>query len=314
MIMTDAVFTDADFLTAEDIQAFFEETPYGQRSFLANHQTGGKSVADALYDAAQTYQINPLVLLVKLQVESSLVFQTHPIDRFVLDRAMGCGCPDGDPQCSRAYLGLNNQINCAARLFRKYLDNLETNAQTISGWGLNLPKMSADSIQVTPANFSTAALYTYTPWVLPGTGGNWLFWNVMRRFSRKLLADKRNHRWIGGLCETESDCGYPGAICAPTDALATVGICTMECDGVCPDSQQAFTDATFCAKADVMGLPELKGVCVSRCSSARTTQSCNGGLECGLIDRVNDDSGQFSGCAIQEEQPVGRNGGGAHPQ
>jgi hypothetical protein len=316
LIMTDAVFTDADFITVDDIQAFFEETPYGQRCFLAEHRTSGETVAEALHSAAQTYQINPLVLLVKLQVESSLVFQTQRIDRFVLDRAMGCGCPDGNSFCSRNYLGLGNQIKCAARLFRKYLDNLESNSETISGWAMNKAKMTSDNIEVVPLNFATAALYTYTPWVLPGSGGNWLFWNVMRRFSRGLLIEKRNHRWIGGPCKTEADCGYQGAICAQIDPSATEGTCTMECDDLCPDSHQAFTDSTFCAPANVLALNGLDGVCVSRCSASLTTSTCGPGLQCGLVARVNDDSGQeYSGCTMTAESPMdGATGGASHPQ
>ena len=36
----------------------------------------------------------------------------------------------------------------------------------------------------TPANHATATLYAYTPWVLVGSGGTWLAWNVTRKYER----------------------------------------------------------------------------------------------------------------------------------
>ena len=41
-----------------------------------------------------------------------------------------------------------------------------------------------DPRSVTPANHATASLYAYTPWVLVGTGGTWLAWNVTRKYIR----------------------------------------------------------------------------------------------------------------------------------
>ena len=169
-LMDDDVFEDADYLSVDDIQAFLEETPYGTRSFLAEYVAQGESVSEMLHSAATEYGINPLVLITKLQVETSLVFQTVSPGTFTLDRAMGCGCPDGDPACSRAPKGLGRQIRCGARLFRGYLDELDARNRTISGWGKGIPKKSLEGTTVIPSNLSTAALYTYTPWVLIGQG------------------------------------------------------------------------------------------------------------------------------------------------
>ena len=49
-------------------------------------------------------------------------------------------------------------------------------------WRKNHATRTSDSLMVTPRNDATAALYAYTPWVLQGTGGNWLVWNVTRKF------------------------------------------------------------------------------------------------------------------------------------
>jgi hypothetical protein len=307
LIMTDAVFQDAEFINAMDIQRFLEDTPYGHPSFLATFDANGQSVADALYSAGQEYGINPLVLLVKLQVESSLVFSRGGVSSFVIDRAMGCGCPDDIPECDRGMLGISRQIKCAARLFRGYMDAMEAGNSTISGWRVGHVKRTSDNIEIVPGNMATAALYTYTPWVLSGRGGNWLFWNVMRRFSRKLLTNHVNHRWIGGPCANESDCGYPDAICIPAEHAETTseGVCTLPCSGVCPDSRQPYTKMTICIPSSDLGMDADGGLCASRCSRNRSGEQCELGLACGLAIRVNDDSeDQYAACIKQQDSDL----------
>ena len=41
---------------------------------------------------------------------------------------------------------------------------------------------ASTSRTVTPANHATASLYAYTPWVLVGRGGNWLVWNISKKY------------------------------------------------------------------------------------------------------------------------------------
>ena len=81
-LMTDEVFEDSEFITAADIQRFLEQTPYGHPSFLAAYEENGMSVAEKIAQAAQMYRINPLVILVKLQVESSLIFKVERPGQF----------------------------------------------------------------------------------------------------------------------------------------------------------------------------------------------------------------------------------------
>ncbi len=183
-LIADDLFEDFGYLTVGDVQGFFEETPYGTRSFLAGFAERGHTAAEILVDAATRYRVNPLVLLVKLQVETSMVFATDPSTH--LDRAMGCACPDNSP-CSIGHAGFTAQMECAAEHFRSYLDQLDGNGETQSGWKVGVGRISSDGVAITPKNRATAALYTYTPWVLVGAGGNWLFWNVMRKFSRHVL-------------------------------------------------------------------------------------------------------------------------------
>ena len=304
-LMTDEVFEDADFITANDIQRFLEETPYGHPSFMATYAENGMSVAEKIVEAAQMYRINPLVILIKLQVESSLIFKAERPNQFLLDRAMGCGCHDGDPSCHRGELGLFPQIDCGARLLRSYISELDTQGQTISGWKVGDSKLTSDETAIVPRNRATAALYTYTPWVLMGSGGNWLFWNVMRRFSRQLLKYRPNHRWIGGPCQTANDCGYDGAICLgqhpntgnPNVGVARPGICSLTCESTCPDSNQPYTATTICAVDVENDIGLTGGLCLSRCVPSIGEDACYLGRVCGAITRATDtSSSSYSAC------------------
>src|SRR5262249_39414731 len=58
-------FTDAQGMYVQQIQQFFEATPYGRASFLATYQSNGVRAADAIVATAQKYGLNPLVFLVR---------------------------------------------------------------------------------------------------------------------------------------------------------------------------------------------------------------------------------------------------------
>jgi len=270
-LMDDAVFEDAYYMRESDLALFLEKTPYGTRSFLADYVVGGRSAANLIVDAATQYRINPIVLLTKLQVETSLIFKTGVPSQHTINRAMGCGCPDNDPACTRAPRGLQGQIKCAARLFRQYLTELNERNKTVSGWQVGRGKASVEETIVTPANRATAALYTYTPWVLPGQGGNWLYWNVLRKFSRHFLKGNRNHRWIGAPCTDSIECGFDDARCAfdETADEQSVGVCTLDCDTTCPDTAQPYSSNTVCMASETTNLvTEQSGSCGARCDTA----------------------------------------------
>lgn len=271
-VMDDVLFEDAGYMTVDDIQAFLEATPYGRPTFLATHRVGQRTVAQAVVDAAWRYDINPLVLLAKLQVEMGLLGKvTKPSTRRV-DFAMGCGCPDNRP-CDEDLRGLDKQLVCAAERFRSYLSDLDSKGVTIAGWRVGRSKKTLDPIRVTPKNRATAALYTYTPWVLTGTGGNWLFWNVYRKYSRHFLDNTINHRWIGADCSTDDDCGDPEGFCGN-------GRCTVACDQFCPDSRAPNVTTSFC----------VQGACLARCDVGLFSENggCSTGSACEQAPRHND--------------------------
>ncbi len=123
----------------------------------------GQTATEIIYQAAQDYKINPQVLLVVLQKETSLV--TDPIpNNGDYRKAMGFACSDSAP-CEAKYYGFKNQIRAAANLFHEVLSG---------GWS-NYPVGKTVYVQYNPnkacggsnvyiANKATSALYRYTPY------------------------------------------------------------------------------------------------------------------------------------------------------
>lgn len=177
-VVGDDLFIGA--MSAADLQTFFEKSPYGTRSWLADYTVDGKSAAQAIVDAAAAQGIHPLMLVSRMQVEASIVSKTVRPTQYRIDHALGCGCSDGS-SCSTSYRGFSAQLTCGAQTLRKWYDG------SVNGdgeWRKGLAKRTLDPRTVTPANHATASLYAYTPWVLVGSGGNWLVWNVTRRYVR----------------------------------------------------------------------------------------------------------------------------------
>ncbi len=177
-IMTDTVLLAADAVDANAVQAFLERSPYGTRSWLADHKVETKRFADILVEESRAGGIDPVVLLARMQVESSLVSKTVKPSNSTIAKALGCGCPDYRP-CSRAYAGMQSQLRCAVEVLN---EQLAGSRDGTGQWRLNRARRTLDPISVTPTSHATAALYAYTPWVLTNRGGNWLVWNVTRKY------------------------------------------------------------------------------------------------------------------------------------
>lgn len=179
-VIGDDVFTADLAMDVADVQAFFEDTPYGTRSWLASAQIDGRSAAEAVVTAARAHGIHPLMLVARMQVESSLVSKTVAPSQSRQDKALGCGCPDGSA-CNTSYRGLDKQLECGATVLRRWYD------ASIDGsgeWRKGHAKRTLDPKTVTPETHATASLYAYTPWVLQGRGGTWLVWNVTKKYLR----------------------------------------------------------------------------------------------------------------------------------
>lgn len=130
-----------------------------------NEIGAGQTAAEIIYEAAQEYRVNPQVLMVLLQKESSLITDPIPND-YNYRRATGYGCPDSTPGCSGLYSGFKKQVNYAAALFRKTLDNgysgyPEKTKGVYVGYN---PKASCGGTEVYIENRATSSLYRYTPY------------------------------------------------------------------------------------------------------------------------------------------------------
>lgn len=166
-IMDDVVFA-TPAVSGDELQGFLERSPYGTRSWLADARLDGKRFSDDLVAIAAASGIDPVVLLARAQVESSIVSATRPPSKSRTDIALGCGCADSQA-CASQFLGLGNQLRCAGTVLSK--KDGESAAGT-GEWRKNHAKRTSDPLVVTPKNDATAALYAYTPWVLQGRGGN----------------------------------------------------------------------------------------------------------------------------------------------
>jgi hypothetical protein len=186
-VLSDSALRKSDSMSAADIQNFLEKNPWGGTSVLATYKEGGKTAAQLISDACTKYKINPMELLVRLQMEQSLIYKkTAPAS--TIEIAFGCGCPHS-PACSSKYEGFGNQAECAAGTLSRSFDRALSSQGTVSGWKKGDEKMSEDKVAIVPANAATAALYTYTPWVgeagggKKGVGGASLHHTVWQRFN-----------------------------------------------------------------------------------------------------------------------------------
>jgi hypothetical protein len=184
----DNIMTDDVMLTvavdADGVQQFLEHTPYGSRSWLADFTIEGTQFSAYIVAVGAEYHIDPVVLLSRMQVETSLVSPTTTPPQWKINEALGCGCPDGSSTCS--HVGLASQLDCAGQTLASRLADSRDGVP--GDWQIGVARTTSDHYRVTPQNDATAALYAYTPWVLPNAGGNWLVWNVTRRYLKQFDA------------------------------------------------------------------------------------------------------------------------------
>lgn len=179
-VISDELFLDDGSMTVDEVQTFFEESPYNNRSWLADYTLDGVSAAQLVVDAARAQGIHPLMLLVRMQGEATLVSKTTRPTATRINAALGCGCPDGGG-CSSAYRGFRNQLTCGAEVMRRWYD---ASVDGSGPWRMGVARRTLDPISVTPRSHATASIYAYTPWVMVGRGGSWLTWNVARKYVR----------------------------------------------------------------------------------------------------------------------------------
>ena len=183
-IISDGVFYNSGSMSADAIQTFIRSKnpgcvagytclyDYRESTFsrAADAQcgayggAGNERASDIVFKVARTCGVNPQVLLVLLQKESSLVGSTHPTGASYRT-ATGYGCPDTAP-CDTQFYGFYNQVYKAAWAFKRYASTAATrNFQAGKTSQISYhPSASCGSSAVTIANQATAGLYTYTPY------------------------------------------------------------------------------------------------------------------------------------------------------
>ncbi|MBR3332435.1 hypothetical protein IKG28_02295 [Candidatus Saccharibacteria bacterium] len=122
----------------------------------------GDTAAHIIWQTAQDFKINPKVILVLLQKETSLI--TDPIpNNYDYRKAVGYGCPD-TAACSSTYYGFKNQVRNAAALFRTVLDGGWTNYPLGNNYIQYNPNAACGGSVVNVRSLATSALYRYTPY------------------------------------------------------------------------------------------------------------------------------------------------------
>lgn len=265
-VMSDAFLQATNALTVAQVQAFLERTPYGNRSWIADARTpDGRRASEAIVAACNEFQINPIAMLARMQVEQRAISTATPISNKARDYTLGCGCPDNQP-CNTAYKGLYKQVQCGARTMR---NRYNTSVDRSFKWRRGHTHTTLDGYAITPANHATAAMYAYTPWRGSASHqfGNWLVWNITLKYARHFVDNgglnldgapdngddapapgAPSGTWIGESCGAGGVCSFDGGYCLESP---TSGVCSQSCAGYCPDRDGKVT--TFCVDASHFG-------------------------------------------------------------
>jgi len=277
-IVPAAAFTDFTAEDATSVQSFLERSPYGGASFLATYQSDGVLYPQTVTNAASTYRINPIVLLVAVEATGALVsYATYPQSPSGVDYVFGCGCsvPSVNATCAPQTAGLDVQLGCYADALRTSLDQIAATGQTSGRWGPGKSATTLDGVTVIPADASTAALYQYDPVAGHGATGGSLFANIWVEYTQAFaysppaIADTGATAQIGDGCISAADCAVGHAICA-TGSGYPGGLCTSQCTGSCAEPDAFCADFT------------QGGFCLSVCSPTNAA-SCRAGYACAQV-------------------------------
>lgn len=192
---SDFLYNDNDAMTESEIQSFLVSKNSVLRNNIkvyainssGNAYDTGRTVkpSKVISDAAEDAGINPRVILVSLQKESSLITSTNTnVNRRAFYYAMGYGATDsGD---ITTYTGFDKQVELAsAWMYDKWLYDSELFVFLTVNGGVSKTYGGvtyAGKIQVD--TFPAWVLYTYTPHVIDYSllptlsGGNYLFLKV----------------------------------------------------------------------------------------------------------------------------------------
>ena len=154
------------------LNKYYENPNNGETSYEKGGGafSGGISAAQIIYNAAQTYDINPQVLLVLLKKESAgpLTADSWPL-KSQYRYAMGYACPDSGPgwsaNCDASKAGFYKQMMLAAWQLNYYKEHPNDYRYKI-GWNdiqySTNPACGTKRVYI--ENMATLSLYIYTPY------------------------------------------------------------------------------------------------------------------------------------------------------
>ena len=166
-VISDQEFNDKEAMTLNEIRDFLNEQPGPLKDIFVH----GRPAYRWIYDVSQRRNINPKLILAKLEVEQSLITRRNYILHGVpvrleerLKCALGCGVSlkwkNGMWVCSQVYRkidfrGFHNQVGCAGYTFRHWYDD--------APYPFTVRTYDEGTFNV--VNRATYSLYKYTPTV-----------------------------------------------------------------------------------------------------------------------------------------------------
>ncbi|MDO5534401.1 MAG: S-layer homology domain-containing protein [Propionibacteriaceae bacterium] len=190
LLVTDEAFYDADAMTREEVKAFIDEKGAGCSSNTATpclkdyradtpaeaadafcttaiRAAKGNDAAGIIHSVATACGINPQMLLVVIQKESSLVAHRGiGLSPQMYARATGASCRDYE-ECDSAFATFFGQVYWAAHRFQEYRANPNGYPYRVRAHNeipYN-PEASCGTADVAIRSQATAGLYIYTPYV-----------------------------------------------------------------------------------------------------------------------------------------------------
>jgi hypothetical protein len=181
-IIANADLLEYESMNINDIQTFLNNQNGILKNFKVLDNFGiERTAAEIIFNASQTYKINPKWILATLQKEQSLVTNPSPSQKNI-DWAMGyavCDSCSVDDPALAMFKGFAVQIDRATYRIRYYYDHPDE-------FNFKMGKLcSIDGRDVLPFNQATANLFNYTPHI----HGNYNFWNIWNRWFAKIYPD-----------------------------------------------------------------------------------------------------------------------------
>lgn len=150
------------------VKDYYENPSTRETNFnpSASIPAGAKSAAQIIYEASVRHNINPKVILVTIQKEAAenILGDDWPWPSQYRS-ITGYGCPDTAP-CDAEYYGFYNQIENAAKQFRRYATYPESyryKTGQVNFVQYN-PSAACSGTNVSVETQATAGLYNYTPY------------------------------------------------------------------------------------------------------------------------------------------------------